>query len=50
MNDLKENRNVSIDENLDTDTGIDRSWQKQGRFSLNEFVTGVVRENKKVYN
>ena len=50
MNDLKENRNVSIDENLDTDIGIDRSWQQQGHFSLNGVVTGAVRENKKVYN
>ena len=28
VNNLKKDGNVSIDENLDTDIGIDRSWQK----------------------
>ena len=48
VNDLKEKRNVSINGNLDTDIGIDGSWQKRGHSSLNGIVTGVARENKKV--
>ena len=46
VNEFKENTNVSIDENLDTE--IDGSWQKWGHSSLNGIVTGVARENKKV--
>ena len=46
VNEFKENTNVSMDENLDTD--IDGSWQKWGHSSLNGIVTGVARENKKV--
>ena len=48
VNDLIEKGNVSIDENLDTDVGIDGDWQKRGHSSLNGIVTGVARENKKV--
>ena len=48
VNDLKETGNVSIDEKLDTDTAIDGSWQKRGNSSLNEIVTGVAREKKKI--
>ena len=49
MNDLKEKGNVSTDEPhaLDTDIGIDESWQKWGHSSLNGVVTGVAREKKK---
>ena len=46
VNEFKENTNVSIDENLDTD--IDGSWQRWGHSSLNGIVTGVARENKQV--
>ena len=48
VSDLKEKGNDSVDENLDTDIGIDGSWQKWGHSSLNGVVTGVARENKKV--
>ena len=48
VNDLKEKGNVSEPHALDTDIGIDGSWQKSGHFSLNGVVTGVARENKKV--
>ena len=48
VNDLKEKGNVSIDEPLDTDIGVEGSWQKRGHSSLNGIVTGVARENKKV--
>ena len=48
VNDLKEKRNVSTDEPLDTDIGIDGSWQKRAHSSLNGIVTSVARENKKV--
>ena len=48
VNDLKEKGNVSTDEPLDTDIGIDGSWQKRGHSSLNGIVTSVARENKKV--
>ena len=48
VNDLKEKkRNVCIDENLDTDIGIDRSLQKRGHSSLNGVVTGVAQEKTK---
>ena len=48
VNNLKEKRNVSTNEPLDTDIGIDVSWQKRCHSSLNSVVTGVARENKKV--
>ena len=48
LNDLKEKGNVSTDEPVDTDIGIDESWQKRGHSSLNGIVTSVARENKKV--
>ena len=48
VNGLKEKENVSIDENLDIDIGIDGSRQKRGHSSLNGVVTGVPRENKKI--
>ena len=31
VNNLKKDGNVSIDENLDTDIGIDGSWQKKSQ-------------------
>ena len=47
--DLKEKGDVSTDEPLDTDIGVDGSWQKRGHNSLlNGIVTGVARGNKKV--
>ena len=48
VNDLKEKGNVSTDDPLDNDIGIDGSWQKRGHTSLNSIVTGVARENKRV--
>ena len=50
VDDLKEKGNVSTDEPLDTDIGIEGSWQKRGHSSLNGVVTGVARENKNVIN
>ena len=47
VNNLKKDGNVSTDENLDTDIGIDGSWQKWGYSSLNGVVTGVTTESKK---
>ena len=48
VNDLKEKGNVSTDEPVDTDIGIDESWQKRGHSSLNGIVFSVAREKKKV--
>ena len=50
VDDLKEKGNVSTDEPLDTDIGIEGSWQKRGHSSLNGVVIGVARENKKVFD
>ena len=47
VNDLKEKGNISTDEPLGTDIGIDGSWQKQGHSSLNGIVTGVAPEKTK---
>ena len=47
VNYLKEKGNVITDENLDTDTGNDGSWQKRIHSSLSDNVTGVASEKAK---
>ena len=44
------NPNADTNDIVDSDICIDGSWQKRGHHSLNGVVTGISRENKKVFN
>ena len=42
------NPNADTNDLVDSDIGIDGSWQERGHNSLNGVVTGISRENKMV--